>query len=144
MHATPPKIRGIPDIEVATAPAEVFGCDPLLDDLAIVAQLLNESPEDFQGPAVLFRNRNGIVESASVDEQLTCGRAHECNLRFPAEMREISRRHFTILREKDVFWLIDRGSRNQTRIRGRPIEKHELRDGDLINAGGVKFAFFKE
>ena len=117
--------------------------DPLRSDLDTLSRLLQEAPKDLPAPALVYRGRDGAVRSLPVGDELVCGRAADCGLRF-AELREISRHHFAIQRSDDIYWLIDRGSFNGTRIRGRAIQKHELRDGDLINAAGLIFAFVRE
>ncbi len=117
--------------------------DTLLPDLEVVARLIHAAPVDSTGPALLFRGRDGVVRRVPVGEELICGRAADCQLRF-AELREISRHHFTVVKQRHMFWLLDHGSFNGTKIRGRRIQKHELRDGDLIDAGGVLFAFVRE
>jgi pSer/pThr/pTyr-binding forkhead associated (FHA) protein len=117
--------------------------DKLRSDLERVAELLGEASHELMPPALVFRGRDGVVVSIPIGNRLSCGRAPGCQLRF-AELREISRHHFTISREEDVYWLLDHGSFNGTRIRGQRISKHELRDGDLINASGIIFLFVKE
>jgi pSer/pThr/pTyr-binding forkhead associated (FHA) protein len=117
--------------------------DTLRADLDALARLLQEAPANLRAPALVFRGRDGTVRAVPITEELSCGRASDCGLRF-TDLREISRHHFTIRKESDIYWLVDHSSFNGTKIRGRPIKKHELRDGDLINAAGIIFAFIRE
>lgn len=117
--------------------------DPLRSNLDALSRLLQEAPKDLPVPALVFRGRDGAVRAVPVGNELLCGRAADCGLRF-ANLREISRHHFAIQRCDGIYWLVDRGSFNGTKIRGRPVQKHELRDGDLIDAAGLIFAFVRE
>jgi len=117
--------------------------DTLRADLEALAKLLDEVPAKLDAPSLVFRGRDGAVRVVPVGEELSCGRGVGCQLRFP-ELREISRRHFTVVKEENIYWLRDQGSFNGTKIRGRPVKNHELRNGDLINAAGIIFGFVRE
>ncbi len=67
------------------------------------------------------------------------GRGPDCHLRPNSE--EISRNHAQItLTDTDAI-LVDLGSRNGTRINGKPItEPHKLRSGELLQVGPLTFA----
>lgn len=125
-----------------TARSSGGGQDSLRSDLEFVAALLRDGPSCHSVPALLFRGRDGRVKSCAIGDRLLCGRAAECDVRF-SELREISRHHFSIRRDGEEYWLIDKGSFNGTKVRGRLIERHELRDGDIIDAAGLLFAFVK-
>jgi diguanylate cyclase (GGDEF)-like protein len=47
----------------------------------------------------------------------------------------VSRRHATLVREGHGYVVIDEGSANGTFVSGVKIERHELRDGDVIQFG---------
>lgn len=116
--------------------------DNLHENLGMVAELLKNAPMAFLPPALIY-HRSGRVEAVSISEKLSCGRATDCTICFP-EFREISRSHFSITREDDIFWLEDHNSYNGTKIRGHRVQRHELRDGDIIDAAGLVFAFIRK
>ena len=50
----------------------------------------------------------------------------------------VSRNHAVLTRYDDGSWTItDAGSKSGTRVNGQPVQIHALRDGDVINVGGV-------
>jgi len=62
-----------------------------------------------------------------------CGNSSAANINLPNPY--ISRRHFQIKLDQDVFYISDLGSRNGTTINGKQLEPHSesiLRDGDII------------
>ena len=67
------------------------------------------------------------------------GRAKECDVRL--DDRRVSRRHCRIERRDGTFVLVDEGSQNRVRLRGQPIERCELRDGDAFAVGGFELRF---
>ncbi len=73
------------------------------------------------------------------------GRDPSCNLRFPAGLNTISRKHARITREGNQFRLIDQ-SANGTFVNGKRIEEAVLRNGDVIEftEGGPKVSFLFE
>ena len=116
--------------------------DPLRHGLEFLAGLLSDVPEDFAGPALLCREGKS-VQIYPVRQMLTFGRSKECTISAPG-FREISRRHFSIRREREIFWLVDEATVNGTFVRGQRVHRHELRDGDVIAAAGFAFAFVRE
>ena len=44
-------------------------------------------------------------------------------------------------RRDDSYVLIDEGSQNRVKLRGQPVERCELRDGDVFQVGGVEITF---
>jgi pSer/pThr/pTyr-binding forkhead associated (FHA) protein len=76
---------------------------------------------------------------------LRVGRAEDCEIRFP-DIREMSRYHFRVQRHEDgTYSVTDTGSANGTFFMGSstPIAVRELRDGDVIEAGGFAFVFIR-
>lgn len=73
------------------------------------------------------------------------GRDPACNLRFPADMTIISRRHAQIIREGNQFKLIDSSS-NGTFVNGKRVKEAYLRNGDVLEfaEGGPKVSFLSE
>ena len=118
--------------------------DTLLSNLRFVAELLSEAPMPFAGPALIFRTRDNAVRTVPIGASLRFGRSHENHISFP-DLREVSRHHFTISVHGDEFVLTDANSANGTFIRGNParIQTHHLRDGDVVEAAGILFAFIR-
>lgn len=73
------------------------------------------------------------------------GRDPACNLRFPADMTIISRRHAQVIREGNQFKLIDSSS-NGTFVNGKRVKEAYLRNGDVLEfaEGGPKVSFLSE
>jgi two-component system, cell cycle response regulator len=71
------------------------------------------------------------------------GRASDCHIRL--DDLGASRRHAKIVREKDGAYAIeDNDSRNGTTVRGEPVVRHRLGDGDRIGLGPnvfIRFSF---
>ena len=76
------------------------------------------------------------------DPQILIGRHPDCQVRFPAELKSVSRRHATITREGNRFKLTDTSS-NGTIVNGKRITEVFLKDGDVLTMaqGGPKFSF---
>lgn len=119
--------------------------DALKARLARASELFAAVPSRAACPALLFRSGDGTVECCPIDEETVVGRGADCAIRFEGR-QEISRRHFAVREEEGLFILEDLGSSNGTRVEGNdePVARRELRDGDLIHAGGVVFLFVKE
>lgn len=58
------------------------------------------------------------------------GRNTSCDLVIPAQ--EVSRVHCAIERESDVWYVVDKGSRNGTFLNGEPVERQILKNTDTI------------
>jgi diguanylate cyclase (GGDEF)-like protein len=68
------------------------------------------------------------------------GRSVECEIRISDV--GVSRRHAQIEQQGDTDYVVqDLGSRNGTTVRGRPVTKCRLVDGDRIGVGPVFFRF---
>jgi len=59
------------------------------------------------------------------------------SLFFP--QKTLSKDHFSITKQKNSWMLSDCGSRNGTKINGSKENEKEIKDGDIIEAGGVTF-----
>ncbi|MEQ9323234.1 MAG: FHA domain-containing protein, partial [Polyangiaceae bacterium] len=46
-----------------------------------------------------------------------------------------SRQHAVLERYDDRYAIIDQGSSNGTFVAGKPVQRHVLADGDLVNVG---------
>jgi diguanylate cyclase (GGDEF)-like protein len=68
------------------------------------------------------------------------GRSPDCEVHI--DHAGISRRHARIVREAETEYFVqDLGSRNGTTVRGQPITRSRLADGDRIGFGPVFFRF---
>jgi diguanylate cyclase (GGDEF)-like protein len=68
------------------------------------------------------------------------GRSLDCQIRV--DEVGVSRRHALIVQESDTEYILqDLGSRNGTTVRGRPVTRARLTDGDRIGFGPVFFRF---
>jgi pSer/pThr/pTyr-binding forkhead associated (FHA) protein len=78
-------------------------------------------------------------------ETITIGRHPASDLKFPADLTIISRKHAEIKREGNQFRLIDR-STNGTFVNGKKITETLLRDGDVLEFadGGPKASFLTQ
>jgi pSer/pThr/pTyr-binding forkhead associated (FHA) protein len=73
----------------------------------------------------------------SLTDELTIGRADTAAIRL--DDSAVSREHAMIRRHDDRWWIVDRGSRNGTRVNdtGLPaLIEHPLRHGDRVTIGG--------
>ncbi len=53
----------------------------------------------------------------------------------------MAKRHVSIIRGRDVYKLIKKGGLSAVKVNGDKISEKVLRDGDLIEIGGVKMTF---
>ena len=115
----------------------------LFRQLRQVSEMLGNLAVAPAKPALVFR-RDGKIESKEIGCALTVGRVAPCDLFFP-ESVEMSRRQFTITAQETGFVLTDSGSLNGTFVRGVSgrVARRDLRDGDVIESGGVTFVFIR-
>ncbi len=73
------------------------------------------------------------------------GRDPSCQLKFPADLAVVSRKHALITREGNQFKLVDSSS-NGTFVNGKKITESPLRNGDVLefSEGGPKVSFLSE
>jgi pSer/pThr/pTyr-binding forkhead associated (FHA) protein len=84
----------------------------------------------------------GEIQEFSGDV-ISIGRHPSCSVHFPADLVGISRKHADILREGNLFKLVDH-STNGTLVNGKPVkEPLILKDGDTLefSPGGPKASF---
>lgn len=73
--------------------------------------------------------------------RLTVGRAPDCDLRFPSDLK-LSRRHLAFERQEDHWRVRDLGSRNGTWLNGALLEEtRRLREGDRLVAGDAVLVY---
>jgi hypothetical protein len=117
--------------------------DLLTRRLEYVAGLLAGAGPLPAEPLLLWRQAGQPARHAVIGPQLVVGReAGRAGLTL-AEDAGLSRRHFLVRHAAGSCVLEDLKSRNGTAV-NRPeerVQKHVLRDGDLILAGGHVFVF---
>jgi pSer/pThr/pTyr-binding forkhead associated (FHA) protein len=76
---------------------------------------------------------------------IAVGRHPSCDLRFPADLAIVSRKHAEIVREGNQFTLVDH-SANGTFVNGKRVKEAVLRNGDVIAfaEGGPKVSFLTQ
>lgn len=79
------------------------------------------------------------IARGMVNTSLVIGRGDECDLRVADG--DISRRHCRIEREPEGYFIVDLGSRNGTVLDGARINRHLLRDGDVLRIGNHTLQF---
>ncbi len=72
--------------------------------------------------------------------EVSLGRAPDCAVQLLDD--GVSRRHARLVRDGLRARVEDLGSRNRTLLNGVPVAKAELRDGDRLSLGNVRFAVF--
>lgn len=78
-------------------------------------------------------------------DMISIGRHPSCDLRFPADLTIVSRRHAQIVREGNEFRLIDQ-SANGTFVNGKRVKETLLKEGDVLEFadGGPKVSFLTQ
>lgn len=100
-------------------------------------------------PRLIVKNQKTQEEQVYnlPQETITFGRTGTCDVELPD--KSVSRKHAEIVREGDDYFLIDLKSGNGTFLNGkkiRPIEKHLLRNSDVIKIEiyEINFALLEE
>jgi len=95
-----------------------------------------------RGAALVIRSGGGRAgETFSLDgDRLTVGRRPDSDI-FLDDVT-VSRDHAIVVRRGNEFFLDDCGSLNGTYVNRRRIESHRLTDGDELQIGKYKLAFF--
>ena len=93
-------------------------------------------------PVLLLRMPDGRALEVAVGERLVIGRGAATNLQVPDE--RASRRHAEIVCQNDAYVVNDLGSKNGTRLNGRPITSAPLAFGDQIGIGHTSLLFAEQ
>jgi pSer/pThr/pTyr-binding forkhead associated (FHA) protein len=105
-------------------------------------ELLIQKPPDTSssGARLRFTNLQSNVRSIEILPDMTIGRSRECDIFL--EDLTVSRLHATI-KECDhaEYEIVDNRSATGTFVNGRPIKRHKLQDGDVIQIGNTTFNF---
>jgi hypothetical protein len=139
-----------PDLSTTfeSAPA---GTRQIFERFQIFDRILSSLPIEPEGPALVYEvpgeGRADFV-LLSLDEVrvgrkgISSTHPEDCHLAFPMQ-KKLSSRHFRIIRQGEDFLLEDIDSKNGTYVNdaSERIQSRILKSGDLIEAGGVTFAF---
>lgn len=68
---------------------------------------------------------------------LTVGRSEECDVTLPLET--VSSRHCRLFRKRASWFVEDLGSRNGTRVNGKPVRTRRLQPGDTLSIADFEF-----
>lgn len=87
-------------------------------------------------------NISGDTQVLDIDSpEVLFGRSNQCKVRF--DNMEVSRLHAKLRLEADGFVLYDLGSANGTLVNGEEVQKRLLRQGDEIEVGKNRIAFYQ-
>lgn len=111
----------------------------LYERLKYVANLLKDCGKLPSEAVLLYRAGEDEAEFRTIEDQFIVGRGKPADL-ILGEKR-LSRRHFMVTHSQGIGMIQDLESRNGTYVNGKRIEKRELRDGDIVEAGGLVFVF---
>jgi len=80
-----------------------------------------------------------------IEPAISIGRHPSCQVRFPADLATVSRKHAEITREGNQFKVIDH-SANGTFVNGKQVKESLLKDGDVLefSKGGPKVSFLTQ
>ena len=110
------------------------------------AELRERLAADRRGnPFLVFRDGSGaqrVIELPESRNRLSLGRSAECDLPLTWD-EEVSRLHAELERVGSLWLIVDDGlSSNGTFVAGvRVTGRRRLRDGDVLQLGGIKMAF---
>jgi pSer/pThr/pTyr-binding forkhead associated (FHA) protein len=104
--------------------------------------LIGKAPEHSSSAIarLQFTNPQSSVRSVEVLPDMTIGRSRECDIFL--EDLAVSRLHATIKEcAHGEYEIVDNRSATGTFINGRPVKRHRLQEGDMIQIGNTKFNF---
>jgi phosphoserine phosphatase RsbU/P len=92
--------------------------------------------------AIQIRFKDGATLHRTLEaRRLTIGRSASSDLHFPQD-RTLSREHLALEPAGGGWWAADLGSRNGTRLNGKPVEgRCQLNPGDVLEAGEMTIFF---
>lgn len=92
---------------------------------------------DTTSSSTLEMTRNLTLQEGA----LSIGRAKDNNLHLRDQT--VSAHHARIFTYMDASFIEDLGSKNGTFLNGKRIQKHTLRDGDVVKVGQLKLKITK-
>jgi Ca-activated chloride channel family protein len=117
------------------------GGDVFAGSRAPVARSTRALIEDAAGPipnAVLLRIDSGERYALAKPVNII-GRSAMCDVHVPSA--KVSRQSAAVVAEGGTFWVEDLGSSNGVFIDGSRIQRHRLRDGDVIQIGDAQLRY---
>ncbi|MEZ6187463.1 MAG: FHA domain-containing protein [Planctomycetota bacterium] len=81
----------------------------------------------------------GAEHALTPGQVFTIGRSEDCSLSIPS--KRVSRQHTEVSWRSGLPVLRNVSSTNQTKVNGRSIKEHELRDGDEIQIGPYEMTY---
>ena len=93
-------------------------------------------------PRLVIRKGEGSGKDHALGGPCIVGRHASAN--FVLGDTLVSRNHFRVFQEGQLWFVEDMGSRNGTLVNGRKMQKLQLSDGDLIAAGGTEVQFVQK
>jgi hypothetical protein len=111
----------------------------LFDRLRFVADLIQSAGKIPAKPLLIHRDAGKTPRISVIHTGIIVGRVTPADLVIP-DVR-LSRQHFKITAHEERHLMNDLASRNGTWVNGRRINTIQLRDGDIIEAGGNVFVF---
>lgn len=127
--------------ETMPPPAEHKEEAPDLASQTIYADLPAEDPAEAKKSAV------GIVATLILADDskvplgsiTTIGKDDEADIKVEGML--VSKRHAVIIRGKDIFKIIRKGSFGSIKVNGEKVDEHVLKDGDMVEVGNVTIMF---
>jgi hypothetical protein len=112
-------------------------CNELLAALSGTAMDLRED-------CLVFRSREGAVQSITLRDGLLIGRQTDSPIAIPGDPL-LGRQHFRLRQVENGWVLEDLKTKNGTFVNDRPerVAEHTLCDGDFILAGNQIFVFLR-
>lgn len=104
--------------------------------------LLRKAPEPSSSviARLQFANPQSGVRSIEVLPDMTIGRSRECDIFL--EDLAVSRLHATIKEgPHGEYEIVDNRSATGTFVNGRPVKRHWLQEGDMVQIGNTRFNF---
>ena len=87
-----------------------------------------------------LNNPQSTIQSIELQSGMTIGRSRECDI-FVEDLT-VSRHHATIEETASgVYEIVDNKSATGILVNGRPVKRHRLQEGDVIQVGNTRFTF---
>jgi pSer/pThr/pTyr-binding forkhead associated (FHA) protein len=87
-----------------------------------------------------LNNPQSSMQSIELETGMTIGRSRECDIFL--EDLTVSRHHATIQGSaSSEYEIVDNHSATGTFVNGRPVTRHKLQEGDVIQIGNTRFTF---